>query len=294
MKTMDFSFRFPSGFELANRLLIISERSLDIPEGEKLRYLLMQYQLKCHRLLAASILLLKSGYAVETQSHCRTIQETLINIKYLLLNPDRHEQMILDYRPFERWKDLREHATALKLYYENIGSLTFSKEAKTSAKKDYEEAKRQFEDSRKQYDAAEMKRKQWEKLLREEGVLKQGEKPAHTWSLKPLWFMAEKADLLFIYHYTYRHFSAFVHPSLNPGAKYVVKRTGGLMVSPSQLGMKRQLLAVCMFHHMMTSSIAEFYKIQPVIDELNALEQEQSNIRNSSEFNEEDPLFGKD
>jgi hypothetical protein len=52
---MDFTYRFPTGFKLAEKLIDISQRTLDISHDDPLRGILITLQHKCQRLFAASI-----------------------------------------------------------------------------------------------------------------------------------------------------------------------------------------------------------------------------------------------
>jgi hypothetical protein len=118
----DFTYRFPSGFKFVEKLMDISQRTLDIPFDVPLRGILITLQLKCHRLFAASITLLKAGYGVEAQSHIRSILETLITTRYLLLDKEKHEEMFRNFEIIERYKMAEDYANAIKAYIE-MGSI---------------------------------------------------------------------------------------------------------------------------------------------------------------------------
>lgn len=288
MKNYDFTYRFPTGFKIASKLLDISNRSLDIPFDVPLREILITLQLKCHRLFAASILLLKSGYCIEAQSHIRSILETLFTTKYLLLDIDKHKEMFLNFEVIERFKMAEDYANAVKVYHEKrLSTQELTKEEELEAKKEYEDALETVLRIKPEFEKASAIRKQWATELK----AKKEKYVMDSWSLKNNYDMACATGLEFYFLLAFKEFSNLVHPSTLSGNKYRTKTTG-LIIDPSPLGIRRDLMGVCVTHMMMTQAIAQLYEFEGVNEELEELFSEINELRNTQEFRESDPIFG--
>ncbi|SEB45753.1 DUF5677 domain-containing protein [Paenibacillus sp. GP183] len=287
----DFTYKFPSGFKIAENLLETSQKALDIPIGSTLRGILLSLQLKCHRLFAASITLIRTGYAVEAQSHLRSILETMISAKYLILDPVKHGDMFKNFEIIEKWKMAEDYEQAMKLYICSPSIIVADplSEEFINAYKSYQEACESLNKLKPQYEKADSKRNEWIEELKQEGIKRPNK---DSWSLRNNYEMALATGMDFYYFMVFKTFSNLVHPSTLSANKYRSK-TDGLLIDPSPLGIRRDLMGACVLNIHMTHTIAEFYSNNIVLEQLEFIGKEIEVIRASNEFKEVDPIFGR-
>lgn len=286
---MDFMYRFPTGFKLSEQLLGISMKVLNIPIDVPLRGILLTLQLKCHRMFAASIILMKNGYAIEVQSHIRSIMESLISAKYLIIDPIKHQEMFQNFVAIEKYKMVEDYEQAMKVFIDKrpIKDLDNPSEEEINLRNDYNEALKTLSKKKIEFDVADTIRNEWIQKLKLTGQ----KTVKDSWSLKNNYEMAQATGLDFYYLMVFKSFSNLVHPSSLSGEKYRAK-TNGLIVDPSPLGIKRELIGACIMHATMTQAIAEFYSMDELINELESFQNEIQLVKNSDEYKEMDSVFG--